>query len=151
MDRTNSAGMWNYAYEYFKAGVIVHESAKTNTDPIYFLIGHSIELCLKAYLRGSGLSIEQLKKLGHNLDKLLEEAKAHGVASLVEISEEFRTIIAYLNSYYCIKPFEYIESGTKTLPRIEDLSKRVGELLATTKDFCMEHRDLHCGKPTAVV
>jgi hypothetical protein len=48
--------------------------------PRYFLLCHSIELALKAYLAQVGAALEQLKRdFGHKLDRLVDEAVKKGL------------------------------------------------------------------------
>jgi hypothetical protein len=48
--------------------------------PRYFLLCHSIELALKAYLAKLGATLEQLKwDFGHKLDRLVDEAAKKGL------------------------------------------------------------------------
>jgi hypothetical protein len=46
----------------------------------FFLFAHGIELALKSFLHDNGLTLEELKKIGHDLDKLLERCRAKGLA-----------------------------------------------------------------------
>ena len=43
------------------------------------LLSMSMELALKAYLRNAGYTEQRLKSLGHDLGKLFEAAKQHGL------------------------------------------------------------------------
>ena len=62
----------NGARDYLAAAKTLQENPLTASHPYWFCIFQSIELSLKAFLRGKGLSKEQLKKreLGHRLRAL---------------------------------------------------------------------------------
>ena len=45
----------------------------------FFLFVHGIELALKAYLHEKGLSIDDLRRVGHNLIELLRACQARGL------------------------------------------------------------------------
>jgi hypothetical protein len=46
----------------------------------FVLVMHAIELALKSYLHERGYSLEDLKKVGHKLDKLFATAQAKGLS-----------------------------------------------------------------------
>jgi hypothetical protein len=46
----------------------------------FFLFAHGIELALKGFLHGNGLTLEELKNIGHELDELLQLCRAKGLA-----------------------------------------------------------------------
>ena len=41
---------------------------------VIFLLSHGIELTVKAYLRHSGLTVEELGKIGHDLQALYAQS-----------------------------------------------------------------------------
>ena len=87
MDRTNSMGLWTHANEFYQAScILVRPENEGLLHPSYYLVAHSIELAFKAFLRGNGLSLDDLKdpkKLGHNLEKILEKAVQLGLGKLL--------------------------------------------------------------------
>jgi hypothetical protein len=57
-------------------------------SPMYFLLGHAIELTLKAYLLASGVSAATLRnKVGHDLKRALQHAKNHGSVRRMIVSQ----------------------------------------------------------------
>lgn len=65
---------------YFGFRQLPIEIAGDISWPRYFLLCHSIELTLKAYLAFSGISSEVLRKrLGHKIAPLMKEAIANGL------------------------------------------------------------------------
>lgn len=80
-DRTTALGLLNYARSY-RASADHHLNARLKVPhaqaPATFLYYHSIELYLKAYLRSQGLTVAQLRQVGHNVSKLAGEVQSRG-------------------------------------------------------------------------
>ena len=75
---------------------------------VYLLVGHSIELSLKAFLMGRGTTAEELRsKYGHDLDRLLGEAERRGLDDVLEVKLSAADIraICLLNVEYKSKGF----------------------------------------------
>jgi hypothetical protein len=101
---------------------------------IYYLIGHSLELCLKSFLHYKGRSVDELKnKFRHNLKKCLTASKQNGL-NILDKHEE--NAIIELNSYFeykivgyeetdfkLITPFVYFDIGHKL---IKEIKKTIG-------------------------
>ncbi len=65
--------------------------------PRYFLLCHSIELALKAFLHVNGVSEPEMRaRHGHSLAKLFEAAATHGLA----MSERAKLIPHYYNDLH---------------------------------------------------
>lgn len=144
MDRTPSMGLWTYAWYFHKAARVLIDSNSPHVDtPAYYLISHSIELFIKAFLRGSGLSIDELKALGHNLDKCLEKAISLGLESYMDISDLDKFAVSAINPYYQEKELEYIKTGFKQLPKIALLVSFADNLLDGTRQFCRDQTRIH--------
>jgi hypothetical protein len=131
-------GISNDAREFLDAAHLVRREKPVWFAPTYFLVCQSIELSLKAYLRGSGYSDQQLRRLGHDLDACVAAACAAGVESHV------------INSYYHSKDLQYSTSGYKSYPPPESLLALAERLWESLRIFCIEHRDHHVGKATAI-
>ncbi len=141
MSRTNSMGLWTYASDFASAATIVAMKAGNRISvPAYYLDCHAIELVLKAFLRAQGCTLDNLKSIGHNLDKLLASATQQGLPSLVALEPAQIEAIAMINPYYRHKELEYIESGYKTFPALDVLHSCAVTLLAATKSLCLESR-----------
>jgi hypothetical protein len=110
----------------------------------------SIELSLKAFLRGSGYSDKQLRQLGHNLDECVTAAKAAGIEIYVTFSEVDLSSIASINKYYQAKDLQYSTTGFKSYPSQDWLLRLADRLWKSLRPFCVEHREYHFGKPTAI-
>ena len=145
MDRTNSMGLWTYAKDYLDAGFAVATSVPRALapTPAYYLYCHAIELALKAYLRGTGASITDLKRIGHDLTKAYKTALRIGLKDICELIPEQVEAIILVNPIYSKKEFEYIKVGAKTLPNINVLQGTAGSLIYAIKQFCYEKRNIH--------
>lgn len=81
-DRTTATGLFHFAASYRAAAdeLAGHELAATHPDaPVVFLYTHALELYLKAFLRGHGITPGQLRAIGHDLAKLGARAAAIGL------------------------------------------------------------------------
>ncbi len=145
MDRTSSMGLWTYAKDYMEAGYIVISNMPRALPPTpaYYLCCHAIELALKAYLRGTGASILNLKRIGHDLLKAYKEALRVGLKDIYELTPEQIDAIELVNNLYSNKEFEYIKVGFKRLPQIDVLYGTATSLVYALKQFCNEKRDIH--------
>jgi hypothetical protein len=150
MDRYTSMGISNDAREFLDAAQLVRQKKSATFPPTYFLVCQSLELSLKAYLRGSGHSDAQLRRLGHNLDECMSAAKAGGVDDYVSLSPEDVAAVAAINPYYQFKDFQYSVSGYKSYPHPDLLIKLAERLWQSLRPFCEEHRNYHVGLPTAI-
>ncbi|GAB4232353.1 MAG: hypothetical protein OHK0028_07770 [Deltaproteobacteria bacterium] len=145
MDRTSSMGLWTYAKSYLDAGYAVATSVPRALAPIpaYYLYCHAIELALKAYLRGTGASITEIKRIGHDLSKAYKKALSIGLNDIYELTPEQIEAINLANPIYSKKEFEYIMAGFKTLPNINVLQGTAGSLIGGIRQFCNEKRNIH--------
>ncbi len=145
MDRTSSMGLWTYAKNYLDAGYAVATSVPRALapTPAYYLYCHAIELALKAYLRGSGASITDLKKIGHDLASAYNRALSVGLKDICPLDPELVDAIKLVNSIYSKKEFEYMKVGFKTLPQIGVLQATASSLIHGLERFCREKRDTH--------
>jgi HEPN domain-containing protein len=112
-------GFFKHGVSFACAAVAVQEAKLKDPLPVYFLYGRSIELFLKSFLLSQGISIQKLKgnNFGHDLNSLFDEAKKHGILSLIGHNPKLQGIIHLLNQDYSSKRFEYRETGgTYTLP-----------------------------------
>ena len=79
-----------------------------------FLIGRSLELALKSFLRKTGATKAELQNWGHDLETLLAKSEVRGFP--VRMSVDDRQIIGFLNGLYVSKRLEYQEIGSVTTP-----------------------------------
>jgi len=90
---------------YAAAADAVNEKFPNALHVISHLLGMSIELALKAYLRKSSCSLGRLKELGHDLLKLFVAAEEYGF----ERTGSRRYVLAVLNGLYKPRAFAYPE------------------------------------------
>ena len=64
---------------YAAAADVVNDRFPNSFHVLSQLLGTSLELALKAYLRKAGYTKQQLKDLGHDLGCLFDEAKQQGL------------------------------------------------------------------------
>lgn len=150
-DRLNSMILWRRASQYFEAAQILHKEKPDIFILTYFLLGQSIELSLKGFLRGAEASEKNLKNLCHDLNKALQEAEKKGLQNLVSLSDDDRGNIALLNVSYQSKDLQYTISGYKRYPNLDKIFDIAKRSLDGTKNHCMQNREQHFGKPTAVL
>ena len=124
--------------DFLDAGVHVREHlAEYDLDfGCYHLFALSIELCLKAFLRGRGHSVEELKKdFRHNLEALIKEARRRRLGMEVELTRrEVRTIVA-LNRMYSRRNFEEAIAHAYELPPLDAVQEIARKLVEQLKDF----------------
>lgn len=144
INRTTAFGTWRFAHQYERAARAVDAIAKTDLDvaaPRYYLLGHSIELALKAFLLARNVPHEELrsmKLMGHDLEKALARAEGVGLQEFVEFSLEERASIELLNKTYQPKEHEYIVTGYTAWPQTAVLLAILEKLLPSIKSECLE-------------
>ena len=99
----------------------------------YYLLGHSAELMLKAFLFKHGVSINELKKIGHDLEKLVCHARKKGLAEKVHLQK-----ILELAETYKDKSLEYRTRKKKTFPSLELLTEEIEGLQSAVFDRICE-------------
>ncbi len=119
--------------------------------PAYFLACQGLELTLKACLRGCGLSERQLRKIGHDLEKITERAFKECPKGLIALSETERVIVSLVKMYYDDRDLQYTRSEYKELPELSALLEVCQRLWQATREFSVEKQALHHGLPTAVL
>jgi hypothetical protein len=135
--KTTPIGLTRYAHDFFDSSRALEDVLNKETlfnlvspMPSLYLIGHSIELVLKAYLLQHGVTIHALrsKKYGHNLNACLSRANDLGLDSLVNYFPAEEGSLDLLNALYSSKQLEYIVTGTKYIPlfqHVESFAKRL--------------------------
>lgn len=114
------------AREYLDAASLVQRPAQNEHEefvqnlsiPAYYLVGHAIELALKAFLLERGITVGELRsrKYGHNLDALVLEARRRRLGMCVKLSHKEVSAISMLNVCYSAKEFEYRAGGARRPP-----------------------------------
>jgi len=138
--RTTPKGLMRYAWDYLRVYDFILIAKKTIKDteliaPRYFLLCHAIELGIKAFLKYKGASHDDLKKIGHDLEHLLDEIREkHNIV----VDKDSYIRIMMVNAYYKEKNFEYSLMGYKELPSLEKLrsvTKIILSKLSSKIDF----------------
>lgn len=143
MNRTTAFGTWRFAEEYYRAAQAVERVATSDMDiaaPRYYLLGHALELSLKAFLLAKGIPAAELRNMklfGHDLEKALVRSDELGLAALVTFSTEDRAAIKLLNLTYQAKEHEYITTGFVKWPQIPALIAIIEKILPAVRDICI--------------
>ena len=124
-------GFWRYASMFYCAAKKLHDNDDETNVVLYYLYGHAIELVLKAVLVFRNFQEKSLKKIGHDLIKVWNEAIKNepSLANMINDREKLETVLAFLNPYYRDKEFEYIKVGFKRFPSLNDVREIIEELL----------------------
>lgn len=92
---------------YAAAADAVNDKLPNALHVLSHLLGMSVELALKAYLKNNGVSTSELRKLGHNLDALYQKSQKVGLACTG--SRDFR--LKVLGANYQARLFAYPEES----------------------------------------
>ena len=123
--RTTPIGLTRYAHDFFDSARAIEDQLGKSTCfelvspvPSLYLIGHSIELALKAYLQQHKVTLRDLrsKKYGHDLQACQIKAVELGLAAIVSFHPAEKGAVELLNNLYSTKQLEYIVTGTKYIP-----------------------------------
>lgn len=146
--RTSSIGLLRFSSSYLKAALKVLPVPETisqkfrfkysDSEPAYFLAARSIELSLKAFLRGHGIGVRKLKykPFGHDLEQLLQEARKRKLGREVKLVPAEIAAIRVVSGIYKVKDLEYIVTGTKSVPFYWDLVSAGRSLVNGLGDYC---------------
>jgi hypothetical protein len=143
-ERTTPYGMWRYGNDFRKAALAVLDHHNDRTFmPYYFLLGQSIELSLKAFLLGRGLSLSDLRsrKFGHNLKAIADEARRHRIDLEVKLENFHYAVIHLLSIEYLERRFQYIRTGRMQLPEIPLIQDASDKLSGGLENFCKRVTD----------
>jgi|SRR5579872_858816 len=123
-ERTNEVGFFNTAETYWKSAEALYRAkvkASHSLSPILFLYYHAIELYLKAFLRGHGLSAAKLrsKKFGHQICCLSDKAAQLGLS----YADEDKEVFSLMSTTDAIIRSRYTQTGFHTWPSPEALDR----------------------------
>jgi len=140
MERTTPFGLWRFAEEYLSAAILVGaDPAHEISAPRYYLLGHSTELALKAFLLARGVSLDELKtKIRHDLEKALEMAEKLGLLKLISVLPEEDYSVRLLNKTYKPKEHEYIVTGYRQWPQPVLIVSFVKRVLNASRELCFK-------------
>lgn len=129
-ERTTARGLLKYAQDYYATYELVQKQHPNLTDYFavkYYLLCHSLELTMKASLRQRGATYTEMKKMGHDLEKIM--TVLHDEHNLI-FSAEDQVMIRLVNQHYSQKEFEYSLIGVKSVPVITELAVVVRLLIS---------------------
>ncbi len=136
--RTTPIGLARYAREFFDCALAADDKVGRRPGfeiiapiPVMYLVGHSVELCLKAYLTFQGVSLQELRtrKYGHDLDKCLKKAKELGLNTHIKLDDDEYHALSVLNELYSTKQLNYIVTGAKQFPVFGPIESACKKLL----------------------
>jgi hypothetical protein len=120
-----------------------------------FLICHSIELALKAYLSIQGTKMIDMAggAYGHNLDSILNAADEKNLVSLVNLTEIRRAEIRQASIYYAGKVFEYPAVGESLSayphkPRLNIIDEAAYILVSSLRQACIDAQSVEIPSST---
>lgn len=134
--------MAKYAADFYAAAIAADDVVGHDKGyevhapaPVSYLVGHALELALKAFLLHHGVSLHHIKHgLGHNLEAAFAQAEAKGLGAIMPIGPADRAVLTVLNKLYADKQFEYIETGPKTFPVFGPLQSLAHRLINAVLD-----------------
>jgi hypothetical protein len=126
-ERTNAVGLFNTARSYWRAAEQLRAAPPKVTHPdapITFLLCHAIELYLKAYLRGIGKTVADLKKVRHRISELAKVSREAGL----HLEQEDAEILTHVQDADVAIEARYIVTGFKSNAPNESLSEVAAHL-----------------------
>jgi hypothetical protein len=133
---TPPAGLARYARDYFDAAIAADDVLGIRPGyeivapaPVMFLVAHSIELALKAYIMFTGKSLDDIKKLSHKLIDCWEAAKKENIEALVTLSDNEIEVLNLINDLHVSTELRYIKTGFKNFPVFGPLHQLAKKLL----------------------
>jgi hypothetical protein len=128
----DDGSLFSLAGEFMEAARVLYSTPPTHINyslVIYYLVGHSAELYLKAFLYRKSASISQLKDVGHNLERLVTMAQERGIPETLSLPH-----VRQLGAAYKDKDFEYRKHAKKTFPDLDLLIDEVRHLSTVVFD-----------------
>jgi hypothetical protein len=128
--------LFSLSDEFLEAAKILQETPPVRVgywSATYYLLGHSAELMLKAFLFKHGLSIKDLKKINHDLEKLATLARENRLPEKVGLIH-----VLHLAATYKDKGFEYRTRKKLTFPPIDLLTQEIKVLQSAVFDRLWE-------------
>ena len=126
-EATTGIGLLNLGWEYVRSAEfllisIQREQFRARTsEPLEFQFAHGIELLLKSYLRHMGSSLDDVRKIGHDLSRLQESGRSKGLSwSIGPMETETFRALSDRHSKYCFVT-RYTRTDQMNLPPIPSL------------------------------
>lgn len=128
--------LFSLSGEFLEAARVLQATPPVRTgysSATYYLLGHSAELMLKAFLHKHGQTISNLRKVNHDLEKLASLAREAGLPEKVQLDQ-----ILNLAGAYKEKSFEYRTRKRKTFPSLDLLTVEIERLQSAVFDRLWE-------------
>lgn len=119
----DEATLYSLSGEYLEAAKTLNSSHPTKVTygiVTYYLLGHAAELSLKSYLFKKEMSIQELRRIGHDLNLLLDKATEFGLKNFSSIRS--------LSPIYKSKKLEYRQNRREMFPSKDLLIEEIEEL-----------------------
>ncbi|MCA0393977.1 MAG: hypothetical protein LCH70_07650 [Proteobacteria bacterium] len=141
---TSPFGLLRFAEEYRAAAglVMAAKDPPKHSAPAFMLVGHSIELSLKAFLLARGVPLDalRLKPYGHDLVALLQEAQRRRIDRLVPLHDFHVDAIRLIAPVHGRHEFRYLVTGVRTLPQWGFIAHAAAELTRCQHDWLLRRR-----------
>jgi len=134
--------LFTYARDFATSGTGVLNQHVSNNSRVpgivvYFLYGRGIELYLKAFLVARGSTAGDIRKLyGHNLTKLLKEARRRKLGQFVSLKESEVRAVQTLSISYSDKQYEYPVLGGQFRPDHKIVKNVLSKMESGLGSFC---------------
>ncbi len=144
-ERIGPLGLHMYADAYLKAYDAL-PPPEVPFEPVRpYLLCHSVELALKAFLSLRGMSMLELAApaLAHNLSALFDKATSMSLLDYVQLAPEEGVAVKQANNYYEGKLFEYPAfgealAGYPERPDLKTIHGAATKLVANLRQACLE-------------
>lgn len=144
-ENISALALFVYAESFLKSANSVTK-IKTFDPSRYYLVCHSIELYLKAFLSLDGNTmISMADEHGHNLDKLIVKSLENKLEKTANLNKSHTDEIKKASDYYSGKVFEYPAVGEAiksypNIPNIDVLFEACEILSKSLKSKCETHK-----------
>jgi HEPN domain-containing protein len=141
--RMGPLGFHIRANDFFELAEVGRAKGRRYVPVAALLYCRSVELALKAYLLARGQTLDQVARLGHDLEMLLVEAYARGLDVVAALTEGERRVVLDMHGHYQSSKlayfdlFETISGSLFTLP-LDDFASVASKLLAGVERGCYE-------------
>ncbi|MFT6910714.1 MAG: hypothetical protein ACJAS1_007447 [Oleiphilaceae bacterium] len=135
-ERQTGMGLWTDSREMLEAANVLMPKGISLMRPIYYLLGHSLEVGVKGFLLSHGATQKDIRGIGHDLTLAIEEANLLGLEPYFQFTMEQIKSVKLLNSYYKAKELEYRVTGYKSFPDATTFAEMIHDLLVAIKPVC---------------
>ena len=141
-ERMSPMALHWYAKVFYEAAISLPKTEYIFNPDLAYLVSHSIELSLKAFLSIKNISMLDLASIRHNLIALIETSEKNDLASFVTLSNDQLSVVALANEYYQGKVFEYpaigeMLKGYEKMPNLEILFSVAESLVEALQQPCL--------------